>query len=600
MKLATITNWAYGTTVVLTVISGTTMLMASNALDQERAAEAQRYRLDKATHNLEHDAFALTGQARQYVITEDPTHLAVYQRTAAELKEVEDRLRDVDDAGAGPDELKSLEEALRWVDSLHVQQIAALAAQQSGDTDRARQIMFGAEYERELNRVEAMIDRFQYRLDERTGAEVKKAAAIARAWKTVSEIVLALTGLLFLFVLYFIFKRRVLRPVVRLSDVVKRLAEQDYTVEAPTNDQIDEIGDMADAIELYRENAIERQRLEVERDAERLTRDLLSRMTQRMQGCDSMADLKEVIQRFAPEIVPGLAGRLYLLDASRNAMVEACSWLSPGYSRSEFSALSCWGLRRGLPHRPGGKAVDVPCEHLQLGNDPLIDSICLPLTIQQETLGLLYFEPVNPEEEMAEVPEIRLRMLSENIGLALANMRLRDALREMAMADPLTGLANRRQLDAVLKHELAEAERLNEPISCLMIDVDHFKQFNDRFGHDAGDAVLREVGSTLRDLTRDDKAAFRYGGEEFVLLMPGVGSNAALARAEDIRERISDLRIQYGSDELGPITVSVGVASLPEHCGAEDLVKMADNALRQAKSSGRNRVETAVHRMNAA
>ena len=230
----------------------------------------------------------------------------------------------------------------------------------------------------------------------------------------------------------------------------------------------------------------------------------------------------------------------------------------------------------------------------------MVDSICLPLTVQQETLGLLYFEPVDPEEEMAEVPEIRLRMLSENIGLALANMRLRDALREMAMADPLTGLANRRQLDAVLKHELAEAERLNEPISCLMIDVDHFKQFNDRFGHDAGDAVLREVGSTLRDLTRDDKAAFRYGGEEFVLLMPGVGSNAALARADDIRERISDLRIQYGSDALGPITVSVGVASLPEHCGAEDLVKMADNALRQAKSSGRNRVETAVPRMNAA
>ena len=576
------------------------MLMASNALDRERAAEAQRYRLDKATYNLEHDAFALTGQARQYVITEDPTHLAVYRRTAADLKDVEDRLREVDDAGAGPDELNSLKEALRWVDSLHVQQLAALTAQQSGDTARARQIMFGAEYERELNRVESMIERFQYRLDERTGAEVEEAAAIARAWKTISEIVLGITGLLFLCVLYFIFKRRVLRPVVRLSDVVKRLAKQDYTVEAPTTDQIDEIGDMAEAIELYRENAIERQRLEVERDAERLTRDLLSRMTQRMQGCDSLSDLEGVIQRFVPEIIPGLAGRLYLLDGSRNAMVEACSWLSPEYSRSEFSSLSCWGLRRGLPHRPGGKKFDVPCEHLDLGDAPMVDTICLPLTAQQETLGLLYFEPVSLGETIADVPDIRLRMLSENIGLALANMRLRDALREMAMADPLTGLANRRRLDAVLKHELAEAERLNEPISCLMIDVDHFKQFNDRFGHDAGDSVLREVGSTLRDLTRDDKAAFRYGGEEFVLLLPGIGPDAALARADKIRERISDLRIQYGNEALGPITVSIGVASLPEHCGAEDLVKMADSALRHAKSSGRNRVEPAAPRMNAA
>lgn len=116
---------------------------------------------------------------------------------------------------------------------------------------------------------------------------------------------LSLTGLLFLCVLFFVFKRRVLHPVIRLSDVIGRLAAQDYAVEPPEFDQIDEIGDMAPALRVFRENGIERQRLEKERDVDRLMRDLLSRMTQRMQGCEAMADLRTVIERFMPEIAPG-------------------------------------------------------------------------------------------------------------------------------------------------------------------------------------------------------------------------------------------------------------------------------------------------------
>jgi diguanylate cyclase (GGDEF)-like protein len=598
MRLATITNWAYGATVALTLVSGTTMLFASDAQERERAAEAQRYRLDQVTQNLAIDMFALTGQARHYVITGDPTHLAVYKRTEQALASVEYRIRHVHDAGASVDELRALKEAVRWSDSLHVAQREALAEREAGDDARARDIVFGAEYERELDRVQAMVERFQYRLDQRTADEVDAATRLARLWKTVSEIVLGLTGILFVCVLYFVFKRRVLRPVVRLSDVVTRLAAQDYTVEAPDDGQIDEIGDMVQAIRLFRENALERQRLEMERDADRMMRDLLSRMTQRMQGCDSLLDLKEVVQRFVPEIVPGLAGRLYLLDEARNAVVEACNWLSPVHSRAEFSPIGCWALRRGLPHRPAGKAVDVPCDHLALGDASLIDSICLPLTVQRETLGLLYFEPVNGDG--AEIPEIYLHMLSENIGLALSNLRLRDALREMAMVDPLTGLANRRQLETALKVQLAEAERLDQPISCLMLDVDHFKQFNDRFGHDAGDTVLREVGKTLRQSTREQGLAFRYGGEEFLLLMPGIGHDQAAVRAEEILTRIGTLRVEHKGDELGPITASIGVATAPDQCPTQSIIRTADAALLRAKSCGRNRVEVALARKSSA
>jgi len=278
-------------------------------------------------------------------------------------------------------------------------------------------------------------------------------------------------------------------------------------------------------------------------------------------------------------------------------MVEICSWLAPVRSRGEFPPLACWALRRGAVHRPAGTSIDVPCDHLDLGPDERIDAICLPLTAQRETLGLLYLEPrQGSETPHAQVPEVYLRMLAENVGLALANLRLRDALRGMAMVDPLTGLANRRQLDTTLETQLADAERRRQTISCVMLDVDHFKRFNDEFGHEAGDAVLREVGGVLKRSTRDPNLAFRYGGEEFLLLLPGLSAAHALERAEEIRSKIAALRIVYDGRELGSITASLGVACSPEHCRADRLVQAADASLLRAKRAGRNRVIVAEAR----
>jgi len=221
--------------------------------------------------------------------------------------------------------------------------------------------------------------------------------------------------------------------------------------------------------------------------------------------------------------------------------------------------------------------------------------LCLPLTAQRETLGLLYFEP-RIGIDRADTPEFYLHMLAENISLALGNLRLREALREMAMADPLTGLANRRQLDTVLEVQLAEVDRLGQPMSCLMLDVDHFKCFNDDHGHNAGDAVLREVGAVLKGVTREHGSAFRVGGEEFLLLLAGLGPDQAAARAEDIRARIGALRITHKSGELDPISVSIGIASAPAHCPVDRLVQTADAAMYRAKALGRDRIEIASAR----
>ncbi len=594
MRLVTITNWAYGATVVLTLTSGTTMLLASSAQQQERAAVGQRYALDRATATIEDDVLALSELARQYAINGDASDLLAYERVRRELGTVEARTRGIRDAGAGADELHSLHEALGWADALQVQQKQAISERRRGDALAASRILFAPEYERELDRSRAAVERFQYRLDERTGDNLRAAEKISRAWRSTSEVMLAVTGLLFLCVLYFVFRRRVLHPVVKLSDVIGRLAAQDYDAEPPQYDQIDEIGDMAQALRVFRENGIERQRLERERDADRTVRDLLSRMTQRMQGCDTVAELMDVVRRFAPEVAPELAGRLYLFDANRNMLVEGCSWLTPLHSAVEFSPLACWGLRRGAAHRPSGIGFDVPCGHL-LGDDAPSESLCLPLLGQHGTLGMLYLERLI-HVSAAPLNEAYLQLLGENVGLALDNLRLREALRSLAMMDPLTSLPNRRQLQEVLASELAKAERTSTVIFCAMIDVDHFKRFNDEHGHDAGDAVLRAVGQVLRETVRDVQLVFRYGGEEFLMLLPDMTEELAATRAEDIRSRIAGLRLQHEGRDLGPITVSVGLACAPGHTDWHNLVQAADAALLRAKRAGRNQVITAVAR----
>ncbi|SDA35536.1 diguanylate cyclase [Sphingomonas sp. NFR15] len=595
MRLATITNWAYGITVLLTLASGSTMLLASSAQERERVAMVQRADLDQATSTIDEDVAQLSSLARQFAISGSQADLIAYRRESGLLKAVETRTAAIRDAGATAPELRALHETLHWADALRGEQATAIEARARGNQQAALAILFSPEYERELDRIQSSVEHFQDRIDQRTAAAVDLAVSASRTWRRVSEIVLGLTGLVFLCVLFFVFRQRVLRPVVRLSDVVTRLAAQDYATEWPHYPQVDEIGDMAQALRGFRENGIVRQRLEKERDADRAVRDLLSRMTQRMQRCDSVADLTGVIDRFAPEVAPRLAGSFYLFDPERNVMQVAAHWLGPVRSRDEFVPMACWGLRRGRQHRPAGNHIDVPCDHVVQDGDTLVDSICLPLIGQNGILGLLYFERRGDTAEIGP-DENYLKMLAENVGLALDNLRLRDALRALAMVDPLTGLSNRRQLDDAFEASLAVATRTNTPVSCAMIDVDHFKRFNDKHGHDAGDAVLRAVGEALKRSIRSEDLAFRYGGEEFLLLMPGLGVADARVRAEDIRARIANLAVRHDDRDLGPVTASIGVASWPEQCAADRLVQAADAALLRAKRGGRDQVATVVAR----
>lgn len=600
MRLATITNWAYGVTLVLTLSSGATMLLASNAHERERAAVAHRYALDRATTALGKTMFLSAEHARQFVATGDPVYRFLYDSDRKARGDVETRIAPVVQAGALPDELHLLREAMRLSQTMDAQQRSAILAYQLGETEAARRLLFGGAHERELDRAKTMLERLQMQIETRTAGQIETATKLARLWRTVSEIVVATTALLFLAVLYFIFKRRVLRPVIRLSDVVTRLAAQDFSAVPPQIDQIDEIGDMAAAIHIFRANGLERQRLEKERDRDLALRDSLARMTQRMQGCDDLDGLLDVVRRFAPAIAPTRAGQLYLSDAAGGELRAACAWLEPGASQAAFPPSACWALRRGQPHRPAGQAIDIPCAHLHSDGDRIPDSLCLPLTAHGEIVGLLYLEPRRDMSTGADAtPEPYLHMLAENIGLALANLQLREALRAMAMVDALTGLPNRRQLEERLSRLRATSMLDDTPVTCLMLDVDHFKRFNDAFGHDAGDAVLRAVGRELANSVRGSGDAFRFGGEEFTILLPLPAHHAA-ARADDIRARIAELDVRQDGKALGPVTISIGLATAPDHGRLDDLIATADAALLRAKQQGRNRVEIARSRSRRA
>jgi diguanylate cyclase (GGDEF)-like protein len=174
------------------------------------------------------------------------------------------------------------------------------------------------------------------------------------------------------------------------------------------------------------------------------------------------------------------------------------------------------------------------------------------------------------------------------------NLRLQKTLRVQAVRDPLTRLFNRRYLEETFERELRRAERRRKPLGVIMLDLDHFKAFNDTFGHAAGDALLRIFGQFLVSRSRREDVACRYGGEEFVLIFPDAPLDTTIRRAGQLREEAKSLQVQHHGHPLGNVTISVGIAAYPEHGSTTaTLLRAADEALYRAKTEGRDRVEAA-------
>jgi diguanylate cyclase (GGDEF)-like protein len=175
--------------------------------------------------------------------------------------------------------------------------------------------------------------------------------------------------------------------------------------------------------------------------------------------------------------------------------------------------------------------------------------------------------------------------------MALSNLKLREALREQSIRDPITGLYNRRYMEEALQQQVSRMTRRRHLLGIIMIDIDHFKRFNDTYGHRAGDALLHELGLFLQSNVRGEDIACRYGGEEFLLIMPDISLEVVEKRAEYLRQGAKQLRVQEAGQLSEPITLSLGIAIYSQHShGIEEVLCAADQALYRAKHEGRDRV----------
>jgi diguanylate cyclase (GGDEF)-like protein len=218
---------------------------------------------------------------------------------------------------------------------------------------------------------------------------------------------------------------------------------------------------------------------------------------------------------------------------------------------------------------------------------------------QGETLGVLYVDSGKATEKqtdskllsMAETDERMVKTLAEHLALAVANLNLRETLRMQSIRDPLTDLFNRRYMEESLERELGRATRKKLPLAVMMLDVDHFKRFNDSFGHEVGDVLLRELARLLRAQLRAEDIPCRYGGEEFALILPEAPLEAARERAEQLCRIANESQIQHHGNTLERVSISIGVSCYPQHgTTGEALLRSADRALYRAKEEGRDRV----------
>lgn len=317
---------------------------------------------------------------------------------------------------------------------------------------------------------------------------------------------------------------------------------------------------------------------------------LLNEMVGLLECCRTSKEAFSVVDRSARALFPAAkSGTLYTFRASRNLVEIAASWGNPKGPQAVFAPEACWALRRGQPHWSDDAGGPV-CTHLS--EAPAAKHLCVPMVGQGETLGILHLEFAGDEEESLGQRSAQQRLgatIAGQIALSIASIKLREKLHDQSIRDPLTGLFNRRFMEESLDRELVRAKRKNHPLSILFLDIDHFKRFNDTFGHDAGDFVLQSVADLLQRFFRGDDVPCRCGGEEFAVILPESLAQHAAARANSLRAEVKKLGLQYRGVSLAVITLSVGVATFPEHgSNSDDLLRMADQSLYKSKSAGRD------------
>lgn len=316
---------------------------------------------------------------------------------------------------------------------------------------------------------------------------------------------------------------------------------------------------------------------------------LINHMNDLLQACKTQEEAFHVISLSVGDLFNGQSGGLAILHDSGHFLETLASWGNEPMLESIFQLDDCWAIRRGQAHETVDPLDNIICQHFVR---PLkTGSLCLPLVVQGEMLGLLSVEiPAEMKLDNAQHWKQQVVQVGEGIKLSLSNLKLREIMREQANHDPLTGLFNRRYLNDTLPRELNHARRDSKKTTIAMLDIDHFKHFNDTYGHEAGDLILRELGRVLRENLRESDIACRFGGEEFVLVLLDSSLESSRQTIEKINTQVKEMQIRYGEQLLGSMSLSSGIIEASQHeMTVDELLSAADKALYAAKSAGRDR-----------
>jgi len=323
---------------------------------------------------------------------------------------------------------------------------------------------------------------------------------------------------------------------------------------------------------------------------------IMSEMRGLLQSCSTIQEMPPIITVSIAKQFPNANGALFLINDSRTYLQSVARWgdFPEEVDENIFEPDACWGLRRGRIHEVEDIEIGPICPHLK--HPPFVPYMCLPLIAKGDILGLLHLRikpSTSGEDSWNTIADLKetVVIFAEYLSLSIANIRLWERLTDQSIRDPLTGLFNRLYMEETIQREILRAAKNQTKIGIIMADIDHFKNFNDTHGHKAGDELLIKLADFFKFEIRGSDIACRYGGEEFILILPGASTEGTYKRAEHLREEVKNLKVYFHGQLLPSITLSMGIAIYPDH-GIElnDLIRVADMALYKAKEQGRDRV----------
>jgi diguanylate cyclase (GGDEF)-like protein len=372
---------------------------------------------------------------------------------------------------------------------------------------------------------------------------------------------------------------RTIRTSLRsVRDVAQALAGGDLAarVEQAGSDELGELGRAINGMATNINDLIDRLRADAERDA------FGSKLVEALEMADSESDAYRVIGRALSEISHEMPAELLLADSSRAHLEQAVTHPEAGGSHcSVTSPFSCMAVRRGGTVAFEDSEALNACRHLKDRPCGSVSAVCVPISFMGRALGVLHTTAAvgqQPNEQQVA----QLTTLGQQAGSRIGTLRAFHSTQQKAVTDGLTGLNNRRTAEESA-HQLIQS---GKPFAVVLADLDHFKKLNDERGHDAGDQALRVFSDVVRSTLRDQDVAARWGGEEFVLLLPDVAADKALEIVGRLQRKLAMTLLAGG---VPSFTCSFGIADSSMSTRLEQLLKIADTALYSAKEQGRDR-----------